>query len=53
MKDLDNLAIVAVLGMVALTCLFTAIPASSDQLVTLIVGGLLGYLAKAAQNPQP
>lgn len=52
MKELDNLAIVGVLGAVAILAFFFAIPDANTRFVDLIIGGFLGYLAKAANSPQ-
>lgn len=51
-KDADNLAIIVALGGVAGCAFFFTPPYGNASLINLIVGGLLGYLAKAAQSPQ-
>ena len=52
MKQLDNLAIIAVLGAAVVLSFFFTPQDVSARFIDLIVGGLLGYLAKAAQSPQ-
>lgn len=53
MRDLDNIAAVVVLGTIGLAGVFIAVPASSKDIVILIAGGLIGYLAKTLQSPNP
>lgn len=49
-KDPDNLAIVVALAVVAILGFLFTPPAANAGLINLIVGGLLGYLAKTAQQ---
>lgn len=49
-KDADNLAIVVALAVVAILGFLFTPPAANAGLINLIVGGLLGYLAKSAQS---
>ena len=53
MKDLDNLAVALILGGIAGAAFFIAPPTSNSDLIHIIVGGLLGFLAKAALQSPP
>ena len=49
--SLENLAVIALLGVLGILSVFYPIPSANDQLVATIAGVLGGYLAKSSMSP--